>query len=168
MYIFCLFISIIKIFIELWIYLINNTFINISTISRWPVLNLLIYLLINTLICIQWLVVFYSNINNISSINLISPLYIYMQNIILQLHIPSVLCMSKILYVDFVWSTLDFRSYDVIDWLDCLICHDHISRGVDHTKSTYKNIASSDHRKSTYKTRSQKSTYKKKGPKKRS
>jgi hypothetical protein len=89
-----------------------------------------------------------------------------MQNTILQLHIPSVLCMSKILYVDFVWSTLNFRSYDVIDWLDCLVCHDHISRGVDHTKSTYKNIASSDHTKSTYKTRSQKSTYKKKGPKK--
>ena len=28
----------------------------------------------------------------------------------IQLHIPSVLCMSKILYVDFVWSTLNFRS----------------------------------------------------------
>ena len=89
-----------------------------------------------------------------------------MQNTILQLHIPSVLCMSKILYVDFVWSTLHFRSYDVIDWLDSLICLDHTSRGVDHTKSTYKNIASSDHTKSTYKPWSQKSTYKKKGPKK--
>ena len=41
---------------------------------------------------------------------------------ILQLHIPSV-CMSKILYVDFVWSTLHFRSYmtSLIDW-DDLIC----------------------------------------------
>ena len=89
-----------------------------------------------------------------------------MQNTILQLHIPSVLCMSKILYVDFVWSTLHFRSYDVIDWLDSLICLDRTSRGVDHTKSPYKNIASSDHTKSTYKPRSQKSTYKKKSPKK--
>ena len=91
-----------------------------------------------------------------------------MQNTILQLHIPSVLCMSKILYVDFVWSTLNVRSYDVIDWLDCLICLDHTRRGVNHTKSTYKIIASSDHTKSTYKTRSQKSTYTNFGPKKRS
>jgi hypothetical protein len=50
--------------------------------------------------------------------------------------------------------------------LDSLICLDHTRRGVDHTKSTYKIIASSDHTESTYKPRSQKSTYKNFGPKK--
>ena len=53
----------------------------------------------------------------------------------------------------------------LIDWI-VLYVMITFHGGVDHTKSTYKNIASSDHTKSTYKTRSQKSTYKKKGPKK--
>ena len=54
----------------------------------------------------------------------------------------------------------------LIDWIVLYVLIT-LAGGVDHTKSTYKIIASSDRTESTYKTRSQKSTYKNFGPKKR-